>query len=165
MRTRRSSRSLPGGQLRISFALTKDEKIMLSSDAIALISAAVGAFLGSGLAFLLEENRRRRADRDTRYSSLIQTQLALGMQINTLVIMGRRQIQNLIPYYSAKGINQIFSSPSKRAVESAEILSSGLGVEFRTDDCLLEVDVGILEGESEQDHELLAQFDAVMDNW
>jgi broad specificity phosphatase PhoE len=82
-----------------------------------------------------------------------------------LTELGRRQIQNLIPYYSAKGINQIFSSPSKRAIESAEILSSGLGVEFRTDDCLLEVDVGILEGESEQDHELLAQFHAVMDNW
>lgn len=82
-----------------------------------------------------------------------------------LTQLGRRQIQNLIPYYSAKGINQIFSSPSKRAFESAWILSSGLGVEFRTDNCLLEVDVGILEVESEQDHELLAQFHAVMDNW
>jgi hypothetical protein len=64
--------------------LTKDEKSMSSSDAIAVVSAAVGAFLGSGLAFLLEEKRRRGAEKDTRYSSLIRTQLALGMQLNTL---------------------------------------------------------------------------------
>jgi broad specificity phosphatase PhoE len=71
----------------------------------------------------------------------------------------------MIPYYGAKGVSHIFSSPSKRAVESAEILSNGLGVEFCTDDCLLEVDVGLLEGKSEQDHELLAQFYSVLNDW
>jgi broad specificity phosphatase PhoE len=56
-------------------------------------------------------------------------------------------------------------SPSKRAVESAEILSGRLGVEFRIDECLLEVDVGSLEGKSEQDHELMAQFYSVINDW
>lgn len=65
---------------------------MSSSDAIALVSAAVGAFLGAGLAFLLEEIRRRRAEATTRYFSLFRTQLALGMQINTLLIVQRRYL-------------------------------------------------------------------------
>jgi len=62
------------------------------SDAIALIAAAVGAFFGSGLAFLIEENRRKRTEKDSRYSALIQTQFAIGMQLNTLVIIQRRHL-------------------------------------------------------------------------
>jgi broad specificity phosphatase PhoE len=82
-----------------------------------------------------------------------------------LTALGRSQIEKVVPCYSTNRVRRILSSPSKRAVESAEILSSRLGVEFRIDECLLEVDVGSLEGKSEQDRELLAQFYSVIRDW
>ena len=58
---------------------------MSGSDGVTLAAAAFGAFLGAGFAFLLEELRRRTAEGNARYSALIQAQLALIMQVNTLV--------------------------------------------------------------------------------
>jgi hypothetical protein len=108
---------------------------MSSSDAIALISAAVGAFLGSGLAFLLEENRRRRAERDTRYSSLIQTQLALGMQINTLVIIQKRYLDE----YRGKNDRHMKMLPVQMSFTDVRINLGFIGFLAEVDD------VGILQ--------------------
>ena len=55
------------------------------SEVVALVAAAVGACLGAGIAFLLEEMRRRRVERNGRYSRLLEAQIVLGMQLNTLV--------------------------------------------------------------------------------
>jgi hypothetical protein len=52
---------------------------------VTLVAAAFGAFFGSGLAFLLEERRRRRLETDRRYSRLLEAQLALGMQLEKLL--------------------------------------------------------------------------------
>lgn len=82
-----------------------------------------------------------------------------------LTELGRKQIKDRVPYYNTKGINCIYSSPSRRAVESAEILSSRLGIEFFTDYRLLEVDVGSMEGKSEQAPHLLAKFYSTVNDW
>jgi hypothetical protein len=62
------------------------------SDVVTLVAAAFGAFFGSGLAFLLEERRRRRVEADRRYSRLLEAQLALGMQLETLLNVQRRYL-------------------------------------------------------------------------
>ena len=58
---------------------------MSSSDVVALVAAAIGAFLGASFAFLLEESKRERAEESARYASLIQAQFALSMQLRTMV--------------------------------------------------------------------------------
>ena len=62
---------------------------MCLSDFVPLVAAAVGAFSGSGLAYLLEERRRRRAEADRRYSDLLKAQVALGMQREKLLNLQR----------------------------------------------------------------------------
>lgn len=58
---------------------------MSVTDAVALVAAAVGAFIGSGSAFLLEAWRRARAEKDSRYAAIIDAQFSLSMQLRTLV--------------------------------------------------------------------------------
>lgn len=58
---------------------------MSVSDAVTLVAAAAGAFLGSGSAFLLESRRRKRAESDARQAAVVQAQFALSMQMDTLV--------------------------------------------------------------------------------
>jgi hypothetical protein len=65
---------------------------MSTADAATLVAAAFGAFLGTGSAFLLEQSRRRRAEDDTRYTSLLKAELALGMQLNDLVNTQRQYL-------------------------------------------------------------------------
>jgi broad specificity phosphatase PhoE len=78
---------------------------------------------------------------------------------------GRRQMEAVVPYYASQKIGLIITSPSKRAVESAEILGTRLGIRPEIKECLLEVDVGDLEGESERDPVLLRQFFSVVEDW
>jgi len=78
---------------------------------------------------------------------------------------GRRQMEDVIPYYASRKIELIITSPSKRAVESAEILGSRLGMRPQVNECLFEVNVGDLEGKSERDPELLKQFFSVVEDW
>jgi hypothetical protein len=62
---------------------------------VALVAAAVGAFLGSGSAFLLQYIQQRRSLRVDRESSLIQAQFILSMQLNTLVQLDRQHLAPL----------------------------------------------------------------------
>ena len=64
---------------------------------------------------------------------------------NTLSKKGENQIQAIIPAFLNCNIIQIFSSPMKRAVKSAEILQSGLvnKPKIMTDNRLKEIDYGI----------------------
>ena len=78
---------------------------------------------------------------------------------------GKRQIEDIGTYYASQQIRGIVTSPSKRAVESAEILGSQLGIRPEVSDCLLEVDVGDLEGENECDQTLIRFFFSVIEDW
>ena len=64
---------------------------------------------------------------------------------NTLSKKGENQIQTIIPAFQNCNIMWIFSSPMKRAVESAEILQSGLVSKPKIiiDGRLKEIDYGI----------------------
>lgn len=64
---------------------------------------------------------------------------------NSLSKKGENQIQAIIPAFQNCNIVQIFSSPMKRAVESAEILQSGLvnKPKIMIDDRLKEISYGI----------------------
>ncbi len=83
----------------------------------------------------------------------------------SLTEKGKRQIEEVVSYYASQKIGDIISSPSKRAIESAEILGSRLGLRPKVNECLLEVNVGDLEGKSERDPVYLTQFFAVVEDW
>jgi broad specificity phosphatase PhoE len=78
---------------------------------------------------------------------------------------GRAQIAARMSFYRQAGIKRIVTSPSRRARQTATILGEGLRVPVTTDEALLEVDVGRMEGLSDRDPALHAQFMAVMTDW
>ncbi len=78
---------------------------------------------------------------------------------------GRRQIEDVVPYYGSQKVKTIITSRSKRAVESAEILGVRLGIGVKINECLLEVNIGDLEGKSELDPEHIRQFFSVIEDW
>ena len=82
-----------------------------------------------------------------------------------LTSTGRRQIAGKVEFYQAAGVQRIVTSPARRAVQSAEILGSALGIGVTTDDALREVDVGALEGQSDRDPELRRVFDETLNAW
>ncbi len=82
-----------------------------------------------------------------------------------LTAEGRRQIEDVASYYASREIKGIITSPSRRAVESAEILGARLAVGVKIYECLLEVDVGDLEGESERDQKRIRFFFSVIEDW
>ncbi|MFA6714376.1 MAG: histidine phosphatase family protein [Victivallales bacterium] len=75
-----------------------------------------------------------------------------------LTANGKEAISRKAEYYRQAGIRRIVSSPSRRTLETAGILSESLGLLVETDDDLLEVHIGSLEGKSEHDPELLDFF-------
>ncbi len=83
----------------------------------------------------------------------------------SLTERGKRQIEDIVSYYASRKIGDIISSPSKRAIESAEILGNRLGLSPKVNECLLEVNVGDLEGKSERDPVYLKQFISVVEDW
>lgn len=74
-------------------------------------------------------------------------------------------MNNVFPYYASHRIGRIITSPSRRAAESAEILGKRLGIKPQENECLLEVNVGDLEGKSECDPKLLKQFYSMVEDW
>ena len=64
---------------------------------------------------------------------------------------GKRQIEEAADFYKLMTIDKIFSSPSARAGQTAEIISNKINVECTIDECLLEIDVGDIEGQSGRD--------------
>jgi len=66
-----------------------------------------------------------------------------------LTEMGRRQACDLVAGLSQAGAGKIYSSPLRRAVETAEILARRLDLPFQIDDALREYDCGDLEGKAD----------------
>jgi len=71
--------------------------------------------------------------------------------VHGLTAAGKAQAHDLAGRISGRyeNISKIISSPLKRAVETAEILSRHLGQEYTTDGRISEFRVGVLEGRSD----------------
>lgn len=82
-----------------------------------------------------------------------------------LTVAGRKQMEERAVFYLHVGIQEIITSPSLRAVQSAEILGEACGLGINTDNALLEVDLGELEGKSQSDTESLRIFFNTLDEW
>jgi hypothetical protein len=68
---------------------------LTQADAVALVAAGLGAFLGSGSAFLLQFLHQRRDLREGRESALVQAEFILSMQMNTLVQLRKQYLSPL----------------------------------------------------------------------
>jgi broad specificity phosphatase PhoE len=62
---------------------------------------------------------------------------------------GRAQVSSLARRLAGLPFARLYSSPLLRAVQTAEMLSSELGLPFETKDALREFDCGIIEGKSD----------------
>jgi broad specificity phosphatase PhoE len=82
-----------------------------------------------------------------------------------LTVTGREQVEERAAFYTRVGIQRIISSPSLRAVQSAEILGEACGLNITTDEALLEVDLGELEGKSQNDTEYMHIFFNTLHDW
>jgi len=69
--------------------------------------------------------------------------------VHPLTEKGRQQARDLANRLKDAGIARIYTSPLCRAVQTAEILSQILGVEFEITDALREFDCGIAEGRAD----------------
>ncbi len=78
---------------------------------------------------------------------------------------GKNQIIKNVEYYGNKDITSIITSPSKRAVETATIISNDLKLKYRIDENLYEVDVGDMEGKSELADNNLNIFFEIINKW
>jgi len=103
--------------------------IVGTSDLVTLVAAALGALVGAGVAFLLEEMRRRRAERATRYSRLLEAQIALGMQLNTLV-----NIQGYLDEHRAEPNRHMLLVPLHMSLTDLRVDLSALGFIADIDD-------------------------------
>lgn len=78
---------------------------------------------------------------------------------------GLQQVKDLIPFYKSKNISKIISSPSIRAIQTAEILSKALALEYEINEDLIEVDLGDLEGKSYEPSHRMQIFHGILINW
>ena len=78
---------------------------------------------------------------------------------------GKSQIEEKAYFYKPLGIQKIVTSPSRRAIQSAEILGRVLNIDSTVDEALLEVDVGDLEGKSELVPEDIGLFFKILNDW
>jgi broad specificity phosphatase PhoE len=78
---------------------------------------------------------------------------------------GRRQAEELAENLrgSGAGAGRIFASPLLRAVQTAQVLSNALGVDWEVTEALREFDCGVAEGRS--DPEAWELHRQVMDQW
>jgi broad specificity phosphatase PhoE len=76
---------------------------------------------------------------------------------------GKQQAQTLAEKLKPFPISAIFTSPLCRAIKTAEILSSTLGLPYQITNALREYDCGILEGKSDAESWRLHQ--EIADNW
>ena len=82
----------------------------------------------------------------------------------SLTAKGMLQAQQTAEYLSRRGITHLFSSPLKRARETAEIISARIGLPVTVIEDLRELNVGDLEG-LPPTAELWAQHDAIVRAW
>lgn len=72
-----------------------------------------------------------------------------GLNKHPLTEKGRQQAVDLACRLKGLPITACYSSPTLRAVQTAQILSNALGCEYHLTDALREFDVGVLEGKSD----------------
>jgi len=76
---------------------------------------------------------------------------------------GIEQAETLARNLRGVPFSQVYTSPIKRAYQTAEILSEALDIPMEVTDALREFDCGVLEGKS--DPESWAIFDRVFEQW
>lgn len=76
---------------------------------------------------------------------------------------GRRQAEELAENLRGSAAGRIFSSPLLRAVQTAQVLSRALGVDWEVTEALREFDCGVAEGRS--DAEAWELHRQVMEQW
>jgi broad specificity phosphatase PhoE len=69
--------------------------------------------------------------------------------VHPLTELGRQQARDLAEKLGGAGIVKIYTSPLQRAVQTAEILAQGLGIEYEITGALREFDCGIAEGRAD----------------
>ena len=74
-----------------------------------------------------------------------------GHSDSPLSAEGKKQIERLIPRLKREKIEQVITSPLKRAYQSAQILAEGLGVLCKTNKNLREISLGTWEGKTPQE--------------
>jgi len=77
--------------------------------------------------------------------------LALGKKDASLSTKGKREARSLAESLKKEGISEIFSSPSKRALETAKEIAKATGAEVKVERALKEFDFGELEGKKYED--------------
>jgi broad specificity phosphatase PhoE len=82
----------------------------------------------------------------------------------SLTPKGIRQAQQVAAYFRTLPIDQIFSSPLKRARETAEIIGAEIGLPVTVSEAFREINVGTLEGQQPTD-ELWAFHDGIFRAW
>ena len=82
----------------------------------------------------------------------------------SLTAKGVLQAKQTADYFCDKQIDEIFGSPLKRALETAQILATRLGLEVTTVEGLREIDVGDLEDQPVS-AELWAFHDRIIEAW
>jgi broad specificity phosphatase PhoE len=80
-----------------------------------------------------------------------------------LTAKGRQQAKTLAQKLEGISVTKLFSSPLLRAVQTAEILSAKLDVQYEITDALREYDCGILEGKS--DTASWEIYDEIFNDW
>lgn len=71
-----------------------------------------------------------------------------GQLDSVLTAEGKRQAELLRPRLETVDFDGLISSPSKRAVQTAEILASGRGLSIQTDKRLMEIHLGEWQGKT-----------------
>jgi len=82
----------------------------------------------------------------------------------SLTPKGRMQALQTGQFFRQKRIDAVYSSPLKRAAETAEIICAEVGLPFTVLEDLREVNVGALEGQKPT-AELWEQHDAILKAW
>lgn len=93
----------------------------------------------------------------------IRREFANWTDVHPLTERGRMQTLALAAKLRPRGIDQIYSSPVRRARESASLLAGALGVRFVVSEALREYDVGSLEGTSSD--AAWQSYDEVLSAW
>lgn len=76
---------------------------------------------------------------------------------------GRRQAQRTAAYFREQRIDAVYSSPLKRALETAQIIAQPLGLPVTVLEQFREVNVGTLEGRATQED--WALHDRIFEDW
>lgn len=69
----------------------------------------------------------------------------------TLSARGTHEARNLAAFFRSSRFDVVYSSPAKRAIETAEILCSGRDIRPLKDARLVEIDLGSFEGKSREE--------------